>query len=91
MSIGCDATSRTAALGLLGPELGLDGHNHFEGDTSLTRNDYFLAGGDDYSFNQTLYQQMSDTCQGCMLKFPSMPCFTLGLGLVFTRGILMCS
>lgn len=30
LSIGCDATNRTAAPGL-GPEIGLDGHNKFEG------------------------------------------------------------
>jgi len=42
LSIGCDATSRTSATGT-GAELGLDGHNKFEGDTSLTRNDYFLG------------------------------------------------
>lgn len=42
LSIGCDATTRTSS-GLPGPELGLDGHNKFEGDTSLTRNDYFLG------------------------------------------------
>lgn len=42
VSIGCDATTRTASPGL-GPELGLDGHNKFEGDTSLTRNDYFTG------------------------------------------------
>lgn len=29
------------------------------GDTSLTRNDYFLANGDDFTFNQTLFQQMA--------------------------------
>lgn len=43
LSIGCDASSRTTSPGLPGPELGLDGHNKFEGDTSLTRNDYFLG------------------------------------------------
>lgn len=57
LSLGCDATSRTATPGL-GPELGLDGHNKFEGDTSLTRNDYFTAGGDNYKFNNTLYTDM---------------------------------
>jgi Peroxidase, family 2 len=36
----------------------------FEGDTSLTRNDFFLANGDDYSFNGTLFGYMQDTCQG---------------------------
>ncbi|KAL9116549.1 MAG: hypothetical protein Q9187_006925 [Circinaria calcarea] len=65
LSIGCDATSRTSATGsLLGRQLGLNGHNKFEGDTSLTRNDYFLAAGDNYSFNGTLFGMMQSTCQG---------------------------
>lgn len=42
LSLGCDATSRTSLTGL-GTELGLDGHDKFEGDSSLTRNDYFLG------------------------------------------------
>lgn len=65
LSIGCDATSRTSATGsLLGDELGLDGHNKFEEDTSLTRNDYFLANGDNHSFNGTLFAMMANTCKG---------------------------
>ncbi|MCJ1387504.1 hypothetical protein MMC18_000347 [Xylographa bjoerkii] len=64
LSIGCDATSRTSATGdLLGDELGLDGHNKFESDTSLTRDDYFLTG-DDHTFNGTLFGYMDATCQG---------------------------
>jgi len=47
LSIGCDATSRTALTGT-GAELGLDGHNKFEGDTSLTRNDYFTGEASDH-------------------------------------------
>ena len=48
-------------------------HNHsstnatpqrFESDTSLTRNDYFLAAGDDYTFNGTLFGYMQQTCDG---------------------------
>lgn len=58
LSIGCDATSRTALLPLLGNQPGLNGHNKFEADTSLTRNDYFLANGDNYSFNGTLFAEM---------------------------------
>jgi hypothetical protein len=58
LSIGCDATSRTATLPLLGSQPGLNGHNKFEADSSLTRNDYFLANGDDYSFNGTLFTEM---------------------------------
>lgn len=55
LSIGCDATSRTATPGnVLAEELGLNGHNHFEADTSLTRNDYFLANGDNYRWNATV-------------------------------------
>ncbi len=36
----------------------------FEGDTSLTRNDYFLANGDDYTLNGTLFSYMQQTCNG---------------------------
>lgn len=36
----------------------------FEADTSLTRNDYYLANGDDYSFNGTLFANMQSTCAG---------------------------
>jgi hypothetical protein len=55
MSIGCDATSRTAgALSLLAEEPGLDGHNKFEADTSLTRDDFFLGDGDDFKMNATV-------------------------------------
>ena len=58
LSIACDATSRTALSPLLGRQLGLNAHNKFEADSSLTRNDYFLANGDNYSFNGTLFAQM---------------------------------
>lgn len=62
LSIGCDATSRTSYnQALTGSEPGLDGHNKFEADTSLTRNDYFLANGDDFSFNGTLFGMMAAT------------------------------
>ncbi|KAL8827572.1 MAG: hypothetical protein Q9170_006966 [Blastenia crenularia] len=65
VSIGCDASSRTSVTGsLLGPEVGLNGHNKFEADASLSRNDFFLANGDDYSFNGTLFKSMTTTCQG---------------------------
>lgn len=61
LSIGCDATSRTAALkGVLGREPGLNGHNKFEADASLTRNDYFTHSGDNHSFNGTLFARMKD-------------------------------
>ena len=47
-------------------ELGLNGHNTFEGDVSLTRNDYFTAvePGDDYKMNTTLFTMMMDVCKG---------------------------
>jgi hypothetical protein len=35
-----------------------------ECDTSLTRNDYFLANGDNFSFNGTLFAMMASTCGG---------------------------
>lgn len=35
--------------------------NSFEADTSLTRNDFFMANGDDHSFNGTLFAMMTDT------------------------------
>jgi len=42
LSIGCDATTRTSySAALTGSEPGLDGHNKFEADSSLTRNDFF--------------------------------------------------
>jgi len=65
LSIGCDATTRTSISPVLtGSEPGLDGHNKFEADTSLTRDDYFLGDGDNFSFNGTLFGMMQDTCQG---------------------------
>jgi hypothetical protein len=61
LSISCDATSRTASLGgVLGQQPGLSGHNKFEGDSSLTRNDYFTHNGDNYSFNGTLFARMKE-------------------------------
>jgi hypothetical protein len=35
---------------LVSHEPGLNGHNTFEGDTSLTRRDYYLNNGDDFTF-----------------------------------------
>ncbi|PPJ52508.1 hypothetical protein CBER1_10348 [Cercospora berteroae] len=67
LSIGCDASSRTSGIigGLLGDELGLNGHNHFESDTSLTRNDYYLSPTrDNYSFNSTLFTSTMAACDG---------------------------
>lgn len=66
LSIGCDASSRTAGVigGLIGDELGLNGHNHFESDSSLTRNDYYLADEDNYTWNATLFTKMMAACDG---------------------------
>ena len=65
LSIGCDATSRTSVSPVLtGSEPGLDGHNKFEADSSLTRNDFFTNDGDNYSFNGTLFARMQDVAQG---------------------------
>ncbi|RDW80106.1 putative aromatic peroxygenase [Coleophoma cylindrospora] len=65
LSIGCDATARTSFAPLLtGSEPGLDGHNKFEADTSLTRNDFFLGKGDNYNFNGTLFGMMTQTTGG---------------------------
>ncbi|KAF7192196.1 Aromatic peroxygenase [Pseudocercospora fuligena] len=65
LSIGCEATSRTSINPVLtGSQPGLAGHNKFEGDTSLTRNDFFTGGGDNFSFNRTLYDNMARTTGG---------------------------
>ena len=65
LSIGCDATTRTSVSpALTGSEPGLDGHNKFEADTSLTRNDFFTHGGDNFSFNRTLFDMMTQTTGG---------------------------
>lgn len=62
LSIGCDATSRTATLGLglLGRQPGLNSHSRFETDASLTRNDFSTHNDDNYSFNGTLFARMKD-------------------------------
>lgn len=69
LSIGCDATNRTSYVSALVPvqqsgEPGLDGHNKFEADTSLTRDDYFLGKGDNFDFNGTLFGMMTETTGG---------------------------
>lgn len=64
LSIGCDATTRTSVSpALTGSEPGLDGHNKFEADASLTRNDFFTHGGDNFRFNGTLFGYMDKTCK----------------------------
>jgi len=65
LSIGCDATTRTSwNPAITGSEPGLDGHNKMEQDASLTRNDYFVAGGDNFSFNTTLFKQFAEATGG---------------------------
>jgi len=65
LSIGCDATPRTSVNPTLtGSQPGLDGHNKFEADTSLTRNDFFTAGGDNFDMNATLFGMMTETTGG---------------------------
>ena len=64
LSIGCDATNRTSISPVLtGSEPGLDGHNKFEADSSLTRNDYFTAKGDNFDFNGTVSALLRETLQ----------------------------
>lgn len=65
LSIGCDATTRTSwNPAVTGSEPGLNGHNKMEQDASLTRNDYFIAGGDNFSFNTTLWEMFVETTGG---------------------------
>lgn len=55
LSIGCDATNRTSINPVLTvSQSGLAGHNKFEQDSSLTRNDYFMHGGDNFRYNATI-------------------------------------
>ncbi|KZS90603.1 Cloroperoxidase, partial [Sistotremastrum niveocremeum HHB9708] len=84
LSIGGDATPKTAllGLGLLGKEGGLDTHNTFEADASLTRSDFFLpsSNGDNHSFNSTLFAMMTSTVSST--SSPSAPLYDLkGLSL----------
>lgn len=59
------ATTRTSINpALTGSQPGLAGHNKFEADTSLTRNDFFTGGGDNFSFNRTLFDMMSRSTGG---------------------------
>ena len=65
LSIGCDATTRTSWSPILtGSEPGLNGHSKMEIDASLTRNDFFPAGGDDFSFNATLFKAFEESTGG---------------------------
>lgn len=64
-SIGCDATDRTAAVPLIaGSQPGLNGHNNFEADASMGRNDFFLAEGDNFSLNGTKFGRMVEVTDG---------------------------
>jgi len=72
LSLGGDATSQTSSLG--SKEGGLATHGKFEADASLTRNDYYTANGDNFSFNGTLFGYMNDECNGnfdrdCLSKY----------------------
>ncbi|UJO16959.1 Dothistromin biosynthesis peroxidase dotB [Fulvia fulva] len=63
VSLGCDATSRTKSpLSLLASQPGLNGHNKFEADASLTRGDFFTTNN--FRLNTTLFTMMMETCQG---------------------------
>ncbi|KAK7193860.1 Cloroperoxidase [Paraphaeosphaeria sporulosa] len=66
LSIGCDATERTSIdpTGTLGREPGLNAHNKFEGDTSLTRRDYFLNNGDAFTFQGDMFADMYRVANG---------------------------
>jgi hypothetical protein len=63
--LACDASTQTSFNpSLTGSEPGLDGHNKIEAYTSLTRDDYFLDNGDNFSFNGTLFRMMTETTGG---------------------------
>ncbi|KAK4653315.1 hypothetical protein QC762_512205 [Podospora pseudocomata] len=65
LSIGCDATTRTSWSPIItGSEPGLNGHSKMEIDASLTRNDFFAAGGDNFSFNTTLFKMFEQSTSG---------------------------
>lgn len=56
LSIGC-------APSLADVDTGLDTHNKFEVDASLSRTDYFLSPtGDSFEMNGTLFGEMVNTC-----------------------------
>lgn len=64
-SIGCDATNRTAAAPLVaGSQPGLNGHNNFEADASMGRDDFFLNEGDNYNLNGTKFGMMVEATEG---------------------------
>jgi hypothetical protein len=58
LSIGCDG-------GMQVPNTGLNAHNKFETDSSMTRNDFYTSPtGDSYSVNATIFGYMNDYCNG---------------------------
>lgn len=58
LSIGCTG-------GMPVPNTGLNTHDKFETDGSMTRNDYYLSPtGDAYNVNATLFGYMNDYCNG---------------------------
>lgn len=68
LSIGCQPSLSTS-------NTGLNTHNKFEADQSLSRTDFALSpSGDAYSLNGTLFGDMVDACGGqnfgaeCMAK-----------------------
>lgn len=68
-SIGCDATSRTAAVELVaGSQPGLNGHNNFEADASMGRDDFYLNEGDNYRLNGTKFGMMVEATEGMFNK-----------------------
>jgi len=54
---------------------GLDTHGEFEGDTSMTRGDAFF--GNNFSFNETLFDQLSQTAYDVGNGTLDLPSFTL--------------
>ncbi|CAF0978072.1 unnamed protein product [Didymodactylos carnosus] len=60
-SIGHSSDETGAFMGIIPG--GLNEHNTLELDASLTRNDYDLANGDNWSFNGTLYGMMHEVAK----------------------------
>ncbi|SMR45458.1 unnamed protein product [Zymoseptoria tritici ST99CH_3D1] len=58
LSIGCNGGQQV-------PNTGLNTHDKFEADSSITRTDYYLSpNGDNYSVNETLFNYWNDFCNG---------------------------
>jgi len=74
LGVGLDGDLLTGKLSLGAKDQGLAIHGKFEADASLTRNDYYTNGGDDFSFNGTLFGYMANECNGnfdrdCMTRY----------------------